>query len=128
MTEGLRVGGASLATANNDLEQASSLIIAGTEVMRDSNTVANGLKTISMRLRGVSEEGEELSASMGEFIKEITGVSLTNANNEFRSTYDILKDIGEVWDDLNSMEQAMLAEEIAGKNRVIFAPCVQKCA
>jgi hypothetical protein len=89
---------------------------------------ANGLKTISMRLRGVSEEGEELSASMGEFIKEITGVSLTNANNEFRSTYDILKDIGEVWDDLNSMEQAMLAEEIAGKNRVIFAPCVQKCA
>lgn len=39
MTEGLRVGGASLATANNDLEQASSLIIAGTEVMRDSNTV-----------------------------------------------------------------------------------------
>lgn len=39
LTEGLRVGGASLATANNDLEQASSLIIAGTEVMRDSNTV-----------------------------------------------------------------------------------------
>ena len=64
LTEGLRVGGASLATANNDLNQASALIIAGTEVMRDSNTVANGLKTISMRLRGVSEDGEELSASM----------------------------------------------------------------
>lgn len=108
------------------MEQASALIIAGTEVMRDSNTVANGLKTISMRLRGVSEEGEELSASMGEFIKEITGVSLTNANNEFRSTYDILKDIGEVWDDLNSMEQAMLAEEIAGKNRAnVFTSIMQ---
>ena len=129
LTEGLRVGGASLATANNDLNQASALIIAGTEVMRDSNTVANGLKTISMRLRGVSEEGEELSASMGEFIKEITGVSLTNANNEFRSTYDILKDIGEVWDDLNSMEQAMLAEEIAGKNRAnVFTSIMQNAS
>lgn len=128
LTEGLRVGGASLATANNDLNQASALIIAGTEVMRDSNTVAQGLKTISLRMRGVSEDGEELNASMGEFIKTMTGVDLTDANGEFRSTYDVLKEIGEVWDTLNSMEQASLAEEIAGKNRVIIAPCVQKCA
>lgn len=62
-------------------------------------------------MRGVSEEGEELSASMGEFIKELTGVDLTDANGEFRSTYEVLKEIGEVWDNLNSMEQAMLAEE-----------------
>lgn len=54
---------------------------------------------------------------MGEFIKQITGVDLTDANGEFRSTYDILNDIGKVWDTLNSKEQAMLAEEIAGKNR-----------
>lgn len=133
LTEGLRIGGASLATANNDLEQASALIISGTEVLRNSNLVANGLKTISMRMRGVSEDGEELTASMGEFIKELTGVDLTDANGEFRSTYDVLKDIGEVWDTLNSKQQAMLAEEIAGKHRAnVFtsnknAPYTQKC-
>lgn len=48
LTEGLRVGGASLATANNSLEESSALIIAGTEIMRNSNTVAEGLKTISI--------------------------------------------------------------------------------
>lgn len=81
-----------------------------------------------MRIRGVSEDGEELNAAMEEGIKRITGVDLTDANGEFRSTYDILKDIGKVWDTLNSKEQAMLAEDIAGKNRVIIAPYVQKCA
>ena len=126
LTEGLRIGGASLAVANNDLEQASALIISGTEILRDSNLVANGLKTISMRLRGVSSDGEELNAKMGEFIKELTGVDLTDANGEFRSTYDVLKDIGEVWDTLESKEQAMLAEEIAGKTRAnIFTSIMQ---
>ena len=126
LTEGLRIGGASLAVANNDLEQASALIISGTEILKDSNLVANGLKTISMRLRGVSSDGEELNAKMGEFIKELTGVDLTDANGEFRSTYDVLKDIGEVWDTLESKEQAMLAEEIAGKTRAnIFTSIMQ---
>ena len=128
LTEGLRLSGASLSVANNSLEESSALIISGTEVLRDSNLVANGLKTISMRIRGVSEDGEELNASLGEFVKNITNVDLTNANGEFRSTYDILNEISKVWDDLNSMQQASLAEEIAGKNRVIIAPYVQKCA
>lgn len=126
LTEGLRIGGASLAVANNDLEQSSALIVSGTEILRNSNLVANGLKTISMRLRGVSEDGEELSASMGGFIKEITDVDLTDANGEFRSTYDVLNDIGKVWDTLNSKQQAMLAEEIAGKHRAnVFTSIMQ---
>lgn len=74
----------------------------------------------------MSEEGEKLNASMGKFVKELTGVSLTDTNNEFRSTYDVLKEIGEVWSDLDSLEQAMLAEEIAGKNRAnVFISIMQ---
>lgn len=117
LAEGLRIGAANLSIAGNDLEQASAMIIAGTEVMQDSDTVANGLKTIGMRLRGVSEDGEELNASLGELVKNLTGVDLTDANGEFRSTYDILIDISKVFDTLNSKEQALLLEEIAGKNR-----------
>ncbi|HBA03771.1 MAG TPA: phage tail tape measure protein [Clostridium sp.] len=43
LAEGLRVGGASLAIANNSLQQSEALIITGTEVLRDSNEVSNGL-------------------------------------------------------------------------------------
>lgn len=117
MAEGLRVGAADLSIAGNDLEQASAMIIAGTEVLQDSNVVSTGLKTIGMRLRGVSQDGEELNASLGELVKTLTGVDLTDANGEFRSTYDILVDISKVFNTLSSQEQALLLEEVAGKNR-----------
>ena len=66
----------------------------------------------------MSDDGEELNAKLEEFVKNITGVSLTQPNGEFRATYDILMDIADVWDTLGSMEQAVLLEEIAGKNQV----------
>lgn len=42
------------------------------------------------------------------------GLNLTYANGEFRSTYDILKDIAGVWDDLTSMEQNTIVDIMAG--------------
>ena len=126
LTEGLRIGGASLALANNDLEEASSLIISGTEILRDSNMVANGLKTISMRIKGLADENGELAVGLEDTVKILTGVDLKDPNNEFRSTYDILKDIGEVWNDLSDLDKATLAEDIAGKNRAnVFSAIMQ---
>lgn len=117
IAEGLRVASAPLSLANNDLGQTIAMITASNEVMQDVNTVSNGLKTISMRLRGVSEDGEELDAKLGDLIKNMTGVDLTDANGEFRSTFDILNDIGKVWDELDDKQQALLLEKVAGKNR-----------
>lgn len=134
LANALQVGSANLSIAGNDLQQASALIITANEVMQDPLTVSNGLKTISMRLRGVAEDGEELSASMNDLIESMTGVKVETDDGQLRSTYDILKDIGEVWDELDTKQQALLSEEIAGKNRAnVFAsnknaPYVQKCA
>lgn len=52
-------------------------------------------------------------------------VRLTDANNEFRSTYDIVADIAKEWDNMSSMEQAALAETLSGKHMCQY---VQKCA
>ena len=134
LANALQGGSANLSIAGNDLQQASALIITANEVMQDPLTVSNGLKTISMRLRGVAEDGEELSASMNDLIESMTGVKVETDDGQLRSTYDILKDIGEVWDELDTKQQALLSEEIAGKNRAnVFAsnknaPYVQKCA
>lgn len=118
LAEGLRIGSASLAIANNDLAQSSALITAGTEVLRNPDQVANGLKTISMRLRGISQDGEELVPNMQELVKSLSGVDITDKQTgNIRSTFDILNDIGKVWDDLGDKERALLTEEIAGKNR-----------
>ena len=54
------------------------------------------------------------------------GVKLTE-NGEFRSTYDILKDIAAIWKDLSSMEQASIAEQLAGKI-VVLPERTEMCA
>ena len=47
----------------------------------------------------------------------MTGVDLTDTNGQFRSTYDILLDISKVWDTLDTKQQALLLENIAGKTQ-----------
>lgn len=76
LTEGLRISGASLALANNDLAQSTALITAGTEILRDSNMVSNGLKTISMRIRGVADESGEVVPKMREDLQALAGVDI----------------------------------------------------
>lgn len=123
VTEGLRVSAAALAVANNSLEESTALITAGTEVLRDPNAIGVGLKTISMRLRGISEDGEQLSWSMRDLIKETTavggqaGIDIENANGTLKSTYQIIKELGEVWDELGDKQKSLLLEEIAGKHQ-----------
>ena len=86
LTEGLRISGASLALANNDLEEASSLIISGTEILRDSNMVANGLKTISMRIKGLADENGELAVGLEDTVKILTGVALSRSLKSFQAS------------------------------------------
>ena len=57
------------------------------------------------------------SAAYEKVVNNLTkhNVLLTTANGEYRSTYDIMQDIAGVWDQLTSMEQAAIAEQLAGK-------------
>lgn len=86
------------------------------------------MKTVSMRLRGMKGELEELgeesegveniSQMQGRILNLTHGaVNIFDKQGEFRSTYDILMDIAAVYKDLTSTEQADLVETIAGKHR-----------
>ncbi len=68
-------------------------------------------------------------AKYNELVRGLTrqGVSLTDANGEFRSTYDIIKDIAEIWPTLSSMEQSGLATTLAGtRQQAIFFSLVEQ--
>ena len=43
------------------------------------------------------------------------GLSLRKDNNTFKSTYEIMKDLSEVWEDLEDMQRADILESVAGK-------------
>lgn len=86
------------------------------------------MRTISLRLRGTSLEvmqelGEETDgivegvSKMQEKIKAASGVDILTETGDYKDTYTILKEIGQVWEDMSDVDQAALLELMAGKNR-----------
>lgn len=130
IVDSLTRSSSAMAAANNTFEQTVALATAATEITRDSSQVGNALKTISMRLRGYDEETETYSDDLKEITGDIAnltkvasnnnqGISLFEANdpNTYRSTYDILKDIADIWDEIQDKERAQLLEKLFGKQR-----------
>lgn len=137
--EGLKNSAASMAVAGNSLDETIALLTAMTEVTQSADESGNALKVLAMRLRGMSVElekaGEDTegmcttTSELQDKIKALTKTSSSSGvdimdNGAFRSTYDILKDIALVWDDLADKNKASLLELIAGKNRSNYASAV----
>lgn len=114
--------------AGNNLEQSVALVAAANKVVQDPNSVGSALRTISLRLRGTSvsvleEMGEETDgvvesvSKMQEKIQALTGVNILTESGAYKETYEILREIGYVWEDMADIDQAALLELMAGKNR-----------
>lgn len=118
-----------MAEANNTLEQTIALGTAATEITRDSDSVGNALKTISMRVRGYDEETEaytgdveQLSGAIANLTKTAKtpgGISLftDSSKQTFKSTYKLLKEISQIYSQLSDKNQAQLLEVLAGKRQ-----------
>lgn len=132
---------ASMKEANNTFDQTAALAVAAVEITRDSAQAGNALRTMSMRIRAIDEETEEYSEDLDVLTGKIAdltkvasnnnrGVSLFEVGNpeQYRSTYDILKDIADIWNELTDKDQAQLLEVLFGKQRANLCPYVQKCA
>ncbi len=79
--------------------------------------VGNGLKTVSMRIRGISEESGEAIPKLDGLIKRITGVDMMEDENTFKSTYQIMLEISKVWKQLTDTDRATLLEKLFGKHQ-----------
>jgi len=106
-----------MANAGNSLEQMIGLMTAGTEITRNASKVANGLKTITLRLQGMNDEGEEsleVQAQMETLFNKM-GISVYKAGGELKNTYEILESLAKVYPELTNAEKAYVTETIAGK-------------
>ena len=84
-------------------------------------------KTLSMRIRGYDEETEELSDDLKNISGDIAdltktastpgGISLftDETKQTYKSTYQILKEISDIYDELSDKNRAELLEKLAGK-------------
>ena len=84
------------------------------------------MKTVSARIRSATseltemgEEVDDLVTSTSKYraeIKSLSGVDIMESDGKtYRSVYNILKDIAEVYDSLSDINKAQLLEDLAGK-------------
>lgn len=117
-----------LQVANNSFEQSIALLTGGTEITQNANEMGSALKTISMRIRGMKGKLEELgeeyenvqsiSKIQTQILNLTSGkVNIFDDNGNFKSTYDILKGIAEIYNDLSDPAKADLTEILFGKMR-----------
>lgn len=153
LASALQRSAATLKVAGNDIYEAAALVTAGNSVLQDAESVGTGLKMISLRILGTEEAKDEL-ASLGEDVDDFVvqtkskldqtvrnftavksndfkGVSILNDNGNYKSTYEILRSISEVYQEILETDkkagtnrgQALL-EVLAGKNRSNVAAAI----
>lgn len=121
----LNVGG-------NTFQESVGMITGVTEVTQDPEKAGSAMKILSLRLRGMKGELEAVEEGAGEGVESISKmqtqilnftsgtskpVNIFDENGDFKSTYEIMNDIADIWDELSSVDQAQLLETIAGKHR-----------
>ena len=129
IADGMNNASSALAAAGNSFEESIALLTAANTTLQNASKASTGLRTLAARIRNTKAELDELGeeaiteAKYEEIVQMLTKyhVSLTDINGEYRSTYDIMKDIAAEWDKMTSMEQAALATQLAGtRQQTVF--------
>ena len=129
---------ASLVAAGGNLAEAAALTATANAIIQDADSVGTALKTTSLRLRGTSvkvleEEGldsdgvVESTSKLRSQVMALSGVDILTDTGAYKSTYQILLEIAEVWDQItDDKARAGLLELLAGKrNSSVIAALLQ---
>ena len=126
---GLSKAASALQLAGNSIQESAAMLTGITEVTQDPGKAGNALKILSLRIRGMKGELEDLGEDVDENVESLSkmqtqvlnlthgDVNIFKDDGSFKSTYEIMQDIAKVYDDLTDTERASLLETIAGKNR-----------
>lgn len=109
---------ATMAQAGNTMSETTALITAGSEIMvGQSSRVARGLRSITLNLQGMDDEGNqnlELVASMEKDFNKL-GLTLYDSNGQLKSTFKIMTDLAEKYPELDRNTQNYYAALIGGR-------------
>ena len=95
--------------------------------MQSESNRLTALKTLSLRIRGYSEDTEELDSELANITGEVIdltktannpqGISLfTDASQEhYKSMVDYLREISNIWDEIDEKSKTQLLEKLFGK-------------
>jgi len=152
LASALQRSASSLKTAGNDINEAIALITAGNQVVQDPESVGAAMRVLSLRLTGtkvavqqlqdLGEETENVATTVAKLRDTImsatkvasngfAGFDILTENGNYKSTYEILLGIAEIYDEIIETDQKygsnninLLLETIAGKNRANIASSI----
>lgn len=127
MADGLQVSASMAKTAGMEISELTALIGTGTAVtQREGAEVARAIRTVIMNItqqKGELEDGTIIDGdSIAKAEKALKGVNietkhLVNGVEELRNPFDVLDDLEEKWDSLNSVAQNKLLEDLGNKRQ-----------
>lgn len=125
--EALEKSASSLSQAGNSLAESVALIATANTTLQNPSVVGNALKTISLRLTKTKTEleamGEDTDFHVGvssAYRNEILGLTnnkvdiMEDDGATYKSTYKILEELSEVWDELSGKTQSALLYDLGG--------------
>lgn len=124
LATGMTVAASVFAESGESVQTFASMLGTGTAVtQRSGSEIARGLRTIMMnirQIRGETEDGElidgESIANASKALKEFAGIS-TMENGELRLASDVLDELADKWENLDTVQQSAIAEALAGKRQ-----------
>ena len=140
--ESLLNSASALSAAGNTLDESIALITAANETIQSPEKVGTAMKTLSMYLRAAKTEAEEAGistdgmANSGSELRDellsLTGnrVDIMLSDSDFKSTYQIILELSEVWKTLSETSQANITELIGGgvRNANVVSALIQNAS
>ena len=117
LSEALTRMSGTMSASNVEFHQAIGMFTAINEVLQNMEMSSTALNSLSMRMRGLSEDGEAvdgLSAKLGKMYKEIAGIDLMDTNGQIKSLFEITSELAPVWNTLSENQKQYIAQESAG--------------
>lgn len=118
---------ATMKILGNNLDETMGLLTGAYEILQDES-VANGIQTIGLRIGGLNEDLESvsgLSNQVVEALQKYAGIkAFDEQSGQLRSTYDILKELAGVWDEIDKNQQSALLNVLAGKRQADVAAAI----
>lgn len=116
---------AALKDAGNDINETLAMLAGGASVTQDASAMGDALTVISLRIRGMKKELESLGEesegvnsvlSVRDQIRNHTNgdVNIIDSAGNLESTFEILKEISDIWDELSNTDQTALLQTIGG--------------
>ena len=98
----------------NSMEETLGMTVAITEQTRNATKAARSLNTIFARLSQTTDESSDTGRALVAIYNQL-GISLTDADGQLRSSFDILSELSEKWAGLDKNTQNYIALTSAGE-------------